>query len=206
MVLVYTLQFGLYGDVKFITVTTDNSTNQGVYKMSAINDVGRLDRAIKAAGIPIDGVGDITGVTPQPYWHVVTRGDGVVLRIDYQASATPTQIQQGDAIAMTFDLHNRGPRPLYAIYVDLQALSAAQKIEVWNDLSSGSPKKYLLGTGPNTAAIGALDWAVTDSGATGASLTAARLRIATAYVQDNPEYLVHPSFDPGINVPGDQNV
>lgn len=206
MVVVYTLQYELYGDAKFLTVIADNLTNQGVRVMLADNDVGRLDRALRAAGIPIDGVGDTTGGIPQPGWHIVTRGDGVVLRIDYQASATPAQIQQGDAIAMTFDLHNRGPRPLYAIYVDLQALSTAQKLEVWNDLSSGSPKKYLLGTGPNTAAIGALDWAVTDSGATGASLTAARLRIATAYVQDNPEYLVHPSFDPGINVPGDQNV
>ena len=168
----------------------------------------RLTTAIKAQGIPIDGVADITLSPPpyQPNWHVVTRGDGSIFRIDYQASATPAQIQQGDSITATFDLHDRGPRPLYAIYTDLQALSTTQKTEVWTDLTSGTPKKYFLDTGPNAAAIGALDWAATDSGATGAALTAARIRIAAFYVQDNPNYLVNPSFDPGINVPGDQNV
>lgn len=98
----------------------------------------------------------------------------------------------------------RKQRPLYAIYADLQALTAAQKTAVWSDLSSGTPKKYLTDAGPNAAAIGALDWAASDSGATGASLTAARMRITAAYCQDNPSYLVHPSFDATINVPGDQ--
>lgn len=174
--------------------------------MSSVAGMIRLDRAIKAAGIPVDGEADITGQFIQPNWHVVTRGDGVVLRIDYQSSATPAQIQQGDSIAMTFDLHDRGPRPLYAIYIDLQALSTTQKTEVWTDLSSGSPKKYYTDVGPNAAAIAALDWAASDSGATGAALTSARLRITASYVQDNPTYLVNPSFDPGINVPGDQNI
>lgn len=176
--------------------------------MSVTLGITRLNQLLVSAGIPINGVGDITN-TPTPYpsgWHVVTRGDGVVLRIDYNTSATPAQISSGDSIAMTFDLHDRGPRPLYAIYVDLQALSTAQKTEVWTDLTSGTPKKYFLDAGPNAAAIGALDWAATDSGATPVALTAARLRIAAAYVQDNPAYLVHPAFDPGINVPGDQNV
>lgn len=105
---------------------------------------------------------------------------------------------------MTFDLRDRKLRPLYAIYNDLVALTTTQQTNAWNDLSSGTPKKYLLDVGPNAAAIGALDWAVTDSGATGASLLHARLRVGAMYVQDNPSYLVNPAFDPSINVPGDQ--
>lgn len=95
-------------------------------------------------------------------------------------------------------------RSLIDIYQDLGALTAGQKGAVWGDLGSGSPRKYLLTDGLNTAAIGALDWSATDSGAVGNALTAARMRIAAMYTQDHPDYLVHPAFDPSINVPGDQ--
>jgi hypothetical protein len=176
--------------------------------MALSSGLVRLDQALKAAGIPVDGEADIS-LSPPPYqsnWHVLTRRDGVILRIDYQATATAAQIQQGDALAMTFDLGDRGPRPLYAIYTDLQALSIAQKAEVWADLSSGQPKKYFLDAGPNAAAILVLDWAANDSGATGPALNGAKLRLMAFYVQDNPDYLVRPSFDPGIVIPGDQNV
>jgi hypothetical protein len=98
----------------------------------------------------------------------------------------------------------RVPRTLVAIYTDLQALTAAQKTSVWTDLSSGTPRKYLAGAGRNAAAIAALDWAATDSGATGNALTAARLRVAAMWCQDNPTYLVNPDFLPAVNVPGDQ--
>jgi hypothetical protein len=101
-------------------------------------------------------------------------------------------------VAVTF----KALRTLLAIYTDLQALTAAQKTNVWTDLSSGTPKKYLQDVGRNAAAIAALDWAATDSGATGTALTAAKLRIGAMYVQDNPAYLINPSFDPTINVPG----
>ena len=176
--------------------------------MSAISGVAKLSQALTSAGIPIDGVGDITGTsTPYPpNWHTVTQSGGKILRIDYKSTATTAQIQQGDSIASTYDLSNKGPRPLFNIYTDLQALTATQKTNVWNDLSSGTPKKYFLDTGTNTAAIVALDWAATDSGATGAALTAARLRITAMYVQDNPHYLVNPTFDNTINVAGDQTV
>lgn len=99
---------------------------------------------------------------------------------------------------------HRKPLPLYTIYTNLKALTVAQQTAIWNDISSGVPAKYLLDTGPNTAAIAALDWSVTDSGAMGAALTAARFRIVTCYVQDVPKYLVNPIFAPTVNVPGDQ--
>ncbi len=47
----------------------------------------RLDVAIRAAGIPIDGVSGTQGS----------------VRVDYQTSATPAQITQGDAIVAAFD-------------------------------------------------------------------------------------------------------
>jgi hypothetical protein len=47
----------------------------------------RLDAAIRAAGIPIDGVSGSLGS----------------VRVDYQAAATPAQITQGAAIVAAFD-------------------------------------------------------------------------------------------------------
>lgn len=95
----------------------------------------------------------------------------------------------------------KSPRPLYAIYNSLAALSSTQKTNIWTDLSSGSPAKYLADLGPNAAAIAALDWAVRFSGLGAAAITDAKLRIAAIYVADNPTYLLSPSFDPTINVP-----
>ncbi len=51
------------------------------------------DIALRAAGIPIDGVG----------WN----GDGS-MRIDYMASATPTQIAAGNALVAGLDLTQAG--------------------------------------------------------------------------------------------------
>lgn len=93
-------------------------------------------------------------------------------------------------------------RALYQIYNDLAALTTTQQGNAWTDLSSGTPAKYLLDAGPNAAAIAVMDWVVKKSGAAGAALTDARLRIAAMYVQDNASYLVTPAFDPTINVPG----
>jgi hypothetical protein len=100
----------------------------------------------------------------------------------------------------------RVPRPLWQIYQDVAALTAAQKQAIWADLTSGPPslpKKYLRAVGPNAAAVNALDWAVTDSGAAGASLQSAQTRMISMICQDYPDYLVNPAFDPTINVPGD---
>src|SRR5262245_2149548 len=98
----------------------------------------------------------------------------------------------------------RVPRPLWQIYQDVAALSAAQKTNVWNDLNSGTPKKYLKAVGPNAAAVNALDWAITMTAPTGAALQSAQQRIMAMACQDYPDYLVHPAFDPSINVSGDE--
>lgn len=164
----------------------------------------KLHGALVAAGVPLAGVADVTGQVPAAGWYTVARPDGKTLRIDFGAGVTPAQESTAAFLAQTFTLGDRAPRTLAGIYGDLKALTAAQKTNVWADLAAGTPPKYLTDEGPNAAAIGVLDWAATDAGATGAALTAARLRIAAAYCQDNPGYLVQPPFDPSINVAGDQ--
>lgn len=127
------------------------------------------------------------------------------LAAGYTAEQVAFSVMSEAAVTEAIRLQDtRYPRTLASIYADLQALSNANKAAVWGDLSGGSPKKYLAGLGGNTAAIGALDWAATESGATGHALTAARLRIAAMYCQDHPAYLVNPAFAPAVNVPGDE--
>jgi hypothetical protein len=150
----------------------------------------------------MDGEADVTGLPQEDSWHLIHRQDGIVLRLDYQASATPEQIAQGDATASTFDLRTYQTRPLHEIYTDVSALTGPQKTNVWTDLSAGHPPKYLLDEGPNAAAIMALDWSASDSGATGNAAASAKQRIITMFCQDCPSYLVYPPFDQSINVPG----
>ncbi len=154
-------------------------------------DPARIYDALIAAGLPVQSVRTTAGV-PAAVWN---------------AGVTPTTAQTNAANAILADPNVRNvmrPRLLVDIYADLQALSAANKTAVWNDLNSGTPKKYLAGRGGNAAAIAGLDWAVTNSGATGAALTAAQLRVAAMYCQDFPKYLVNPSFAASILIRGDE--
>jgi hypothetical protein len=121
---------------------------------------------------------------------------------------TQAQKDQASGIVAGWDPRPRISRPLYAIYSDLTALTAAQQTAVWTNISAltNGVERYLFDTGPNTAAIVVMDWGVKSSGAVGAALTAARFRIVAMYVQDNPKYLVNPSFASTVNVPGDQPI
>jgi len=145
---------------------------------------------LQAAGLPVTDV-----QTSEAYPGQVI----VVSSIDLTAA----QLTQMGSIVSAFDLRPRVPRPLYAIYNDLVALTTTQQANIWADISSGTIPKYLLDASPNTAALVVLDWAVRSSGAVGASLTAAKFRAVAMYVQDNPTYLVAPTFDATINVSGD---
>lgn len=91
-----------------------------------------------------------------------------------------------------------------AIYADLSALSAAKKTAVWTNFTAGSPALWATDDGPNAGAIGIGFGIVTNLAATmtAAELTDMKLRAVTAYVLDNPQYLIAPGFDPTINVPG----
>lgn len=156
-------------------------------------DCGSLVTSLKAAGLPVS---DVQGSDAYP---------GQIIVVASTALTQAQQTQLNSAVA-AWDPRPRTRRAIYAIYNDLTALTATQQGNVWTDFSSGNPAKYLLDQGQNAAAIAVMDWVVKKSGATGAALTDARMRAVAMYVQDNPNYLVHPSFDASINVAGDMPV
>lgn len=71
---------------------------------------GRLDAALKTAGIPIDGV-----------------SVGESIRVDYRPEATQQQRSQAAAIVAGLDLRPRRPRSLPSIAADIAGLSAADR-------------------------------------------------------------------------------
>jgi hypothetical protein len=156
---------------------------------------GGIANALVAAGIPVDTV-------------AMSPGNVGPMIVTYQRTATPQQIAQGGVIVAAYGLLPRAPRQPLAVYADLLALTPQQQANVWTDLSSNvvvgtlTVKKYLTDVGPNFSGIAALDWALSDSGATGLALTHARMRIAMVFVIDNPTYLVTPAFDPTITLWG----
>ncbi len=91
-----------------------------------------------------------------------------------------------------------------AIYAALSTLTATQKTNIWTAFSAGSPALWSTDDGPNAGAIGIGFGIVANlaSAMTTAQLTDMKLRAVTAYVLDNPEWLVHPAFDATINLPG----
>jgi len=157
--------------------------------MANLDPAATLHRDLVHAGIPIVGVGG-------PPWVV-----------SYDPSATQAQIDQGNSMAASFDGKGRQARLLTAIYNDVRVLTTAQLGRVWADIAAAvpeAPRKYLADAGPNAAALFVMDWVVYVQAPTGAQLTAARNNIIAQFVQDNPLYLVTPSFDSTITVYGDE--
>lgn len=95
-------------------------------------------------------------------------------------------------------------RTLIAIRADLASLTNTQKNNIWTDITSGSPPKWSTDAGSNAAALAVLTLLGASSTLSAADVLEAKLRGVAMYCQDNPTYLVNPSFDPTINVPGDQ--
>lgn len=93
----------------------------------------------------------------------------------------------------------RKPRLPRAILADLNALSAAQKTSIRNDLNSGTPPKWQLAASPAVWAC-----APVFRNATGSLQTEAAMVAVAFYCIEVPNYLVQPAFDPTINIPGDQ--
>lgn len=146
--------------------------------------------------------------SPQSAYDVLneTVEPAMYINIDYRAEATDEERAAGDEVAREFDLAEpaRRPRPLYAIHADVKALSVAQSQAVAGDLFGGNPPKVDTDTGPN-----APDLLVIKILRQTGSLSAADKRLTeqaamAIYALDNPNYLVHPPFDPSINVPGDE--
>jgi len=95
-------------------------------------------------------------------------------------------------------------RLLTAIFQDVQALTVAQRTNLWNDLKAPvpgvAPRKYLADEGTNAGAIFSMDYVAMQG--TGAQQVATQNSVMACYIQDNPLYAVNPPFDPTINIPG----
>lgn len=95
-------------------------------------------------------------------------------------------------------------RLLTDLFQSVQALTAQQRTNMWNDLKSPvpgvAPRKYLSDEGINAGAIFSMDYQANQ--AVGPQTTAAQNSIMACFIQDNPLYAVTPPWDPTINIPG----
>lgn len=128
----------------------------------------------------------------------VVRDDGATVGADPNSAAWQAFLLWNASQPVPWDLtavvRPRVPRTIQAILVDVKALTGAQQLAVWSDITSGSPPKWQ----------GSNDPVVWCKGSQPSTLTAQEKQVGAAfYVRENPTYLVHPAFDVTINVPGD---
>lgn len=97
----------------------------------------------------------------------------------------------------------RKPRPLLTIYNAILALTGPQKLAIGADLF-GASQKWAENVGINRAGMGVI-YLITQLGLNATQTNLAKTMGAAMYVQDNPKYLLNPSFDPTINIPGDES-
>ena len=91
-----------------------------------------------------------------------------------------------------------------AIYSAINALTSTQKTNIWTDFTSGNPQKWATDDGPKAGAIG-IGFGIVQNLAgamTATQKTDMQVRAVTAYVLDNVQYLINPTFDPTISVAG----
>src|SRR5215471_17477253 len=166
--------------------------------------IDQLQDEIVAAGLPtpayLNGSGMTGPGTPATSVDVV-----------YAAPLTPGQVNTlGATVAAHVPAGPRKSRPLWAIRGDLQGLTTTQWTATWNDLSApvsgGPPRKYLGDYGVNAGTIFCYDHVIYVVGGTTAQVKAGQISLGACYVQDNPNYLVHPPWDFTINVPGDEPI
>lgn len=109
----------------------------------------------------------------------------------------------GYAALMQYRTPNRVPRPLMAIYTELNSLTGAQKTNIGADLF-GASQKWATNIGTNRGAMFVI-WALTQApGVTAGQIAFWKLVGTALYVQDNTAYLKNPAFDSSINVDGSQ--
>lgn len=154
-------------------------------------DLSGLVAQCQYAGLPVDSIDGSPGA-------------GTVTVFTTRDLTTLEQSALASLVA-AYDGRPRRKRPIYAILADVAALSASQQAAVWNDLTAGSPSKISADAGPNAAAILVLQFVSTSiGGLTNAEKNDGRRRAAAMYAQDVPAYLVHPPFDSGIAIAGDE--
>jgi hypothetical protein len=155
----------------------------------------RLDAELRRQAVPILGV----SVTVPP-------SGPRVAAVHYPDGTSQADQDRGDAIAAGYDLRDAQLKSLSQLYQDVQALTAAQRTNLWTDLSASAlpeaPRKYLTDYGPSAASIFVMDWIVFVLKPTAAQMTAAQNDIMAFYIGDNPQYAINPVFDTTINLPG----
>lgn len=137
---------------------------------------------------------------PVPAYGVALRRMDVGVQ-DVQTGevAFATYPANSDLTAAGFTLAKTTLKSLYALGTAIAALSTSQKTNLFAALFSGTPPLYQSDIGPNAAAIGAVYLCTATPGV---FTQPQQIGIAAFYVQDNPGFLVAPSFDPTINISG----
>lgn len=168
-----------------------------------INKLTNLDKILKSKGFEFDGLG-LT--TTENIVNTFTHPDlpnGTFIKVNGLVGSLATFAAAAQSITMGT---NRELRSLVSIYNDINSLTNSQKLNIWNDLTSGSPIKISTNKGNNAGNI-FLIWRITENTSLPiATVTDMKLTAITYYTQDNPNYLVNPSFDNTINIPGDTSV
>lgn len=137
----------------------------------------------------------------------------------YNRQQDPTQVFLTDTdpkIIAYLALVSRKSRTMFAISANIFALTGTlptptagtQKANIILDLFTGNiatgSQKWQQDAGLNAAALAAVYASLTASNGLTTFNAAQQLIMAAMYTQDNPGYLVNPSFDPTINIAGDQ--
>ena len=171
-----------------------------------------LTNDLQAAGLPVVGVAVLSpGMVEESHWHVFDAADGSRVRVDFSAEPTAQQLTDAAAIVLAWDPRPRQTRPIAAIYQDLAALSTAQQDAIIADLQvSQLQGKWSTLTPPQDAPAAALRWsAVSLGGATAAEKRQAAGWITAMWCQQNPKYLVNPTFHAslaGVSIAGDEPI
>jgi hypothetical protein len=156
-------------------------------------DLGLLQTQCLAAGLPVAGVNG----------GAIGSGDVyVITSVDLTAQQKTTL----DAVVSAHDGRPRRKRRLYDVFQAIGALSNSQKLAISSDLFSGTPPKFALDEGDDSPDLLVLYVLQLTGGLSTADKNLVKQAAASVYARDNPTYLVHPSFDPTINVPGEEPV
>jgi hypothetical protein len=152
-------------------------------------DESKLQAEIVAVGLPVD--------------HIA--GGAANLIVIYMTrDLLPGEKTILDNTVASHDGRPRGKRPIISIYTDLGSLSINQRTAIWSNLTAGTPPLWTLDLGPNAATLYSFRFQATTGSLTVAERNDAQRWAVAMYCQDNPKYLVAPTFDPTINVAGDQ--
>jgi hypothetical protein len=111
------------------------------------------------------------------------------------ANLTPAHVQARVAGTVS--------KSMQTLVTAILGLSTTQWNNVLANLFAGNPAPWQLDQGPNITALSAVYVALTNSSGTPVFANKFQQVVVCAlYLQDNPTYLVNPTFDPTINISG----